>query len=178
MNITKVISTSFDTLNRLKVKFLRFGKSDVQECIEASPYGIDSNPIKDMIAIYAPTEQSGNNYIIGYLNKNRLAEIGENRLFSTDENGTLKAWIWLKNDGKIQVLGDSDNFVRYSKLEEAFNELKASHNELAEKWNTFATAYVPGSPATVGTPPTLATSIVQPNTSDISGAKINEVQTL
>lgn len=178
MNVVKIISTSFDTLNRLKVKFLRFGKSDVQECIESSPYGIDSNPIEDMVAIYAPTEQSGNNYVIGYLNKNRLAEIGENRLFSTDANGNLQAWIWLKNNGKIQVLGDSDNFVRYSKLEQAFNDLKASHNELAQKWNTFATTYVPGSPATAGSPLTLTTSTVQPNTSDISGAKIDEVQTL
>lgn len=167
-----------DSLNRLKVKFLRFGKSDVQECIEASSYGVDSNPIKDMIAIYAPTQESGKNYVIGYLNTNRLAEIGENRLFSTDENGELKAWIWLKNDGKVQILGDTDNMVRYSKLEEAFNQLKADHNDLAQKWTAFATAYVPGSPATLGTPPTLATSTVQPSTANISEAKIDEVQTL
>jgi hypothetical protein len=50
------------------------GKSDVRECIEVSPYGIDSNPIKDMIALYGPTGENGKDVIIGYLNKNRTAE--------------------------------------------------------------------------------------------------------
>jgi len=51
MKILKVAGTSFDTFKRLVVKAWN-GKSDVRTAIEASSYGIDSNPVKDMVAIY------------------------------------------------------------------------------------------------------------------------------
>lgn len=178
MNFTKVISTKFDDSKRLLVKFLRMGKSDVQECIEVSPYGTDSNPIKDMVALYTPTGETGKNAIIGYINKERLTKPGEYRIFSTDENGALQTYVWLHDDGTMEIGGDADNMVRFSELETAFNQLKDDHNALAQKWDAFCSAYTPGSPSTVGTPPTLASSTVGQSTADISGAKIDEVLTL
>lgn len=164
MKFVSVISTSIDDAHRRIVKFFGMGKRAFT-ATDASPYGIDSNPIAGMVAIYAESDQNGKTVIIGYLNTNKLAQIGELRLYSTDKNGNEKFYTWLKNDGTYEIGGNADNSVRYSKLAAAFNELQG-------KFNTFAAAYTPGSPAILGTPPTIAQS-----TGDITQAKINEIKT-
>jgi hypothetical protein len=166
INLVKVISTNVDNLGRRIVKILRFGNSDVQTVLQAGPYGSDTNPIKDMIAIYAQTGEKGKTACVGFLNKNQLAEKGEHRIFSTNDAGVVQTFIWLKNDGTMQIGGDTDFMVRYSKLEEAFNELQ-------NKFNQFANSYAPGSPSTLGTPPT-----VSPSTADISECKIEQIKTI
>ena len=97
-----ILSTTKDSLGRLLGK-VNNGKSDIRTAIEASPYGIDSNPIKGMVAIYMRTEQDGREVLMGYLNKNRLADVGELRLFSTDSEGTEKMYMWLTNDGFMEL---------------------------------------------------------------------------
>lgn len=165
MNLVNLDSFSFDIAKRRILKFLRFGRGDVQTAREAGPFGIDSGPRKGMIAVYSPTAEKGKTVILGYINLNQLAAVGETRIFSTDENGELKTQIWLKNTGVIEIGGETDWMVRYSALETAFNELQ-------QKWNDFASAYVPGSPSVTGAPATLAQS-----TADISSAKIDNIRT-
>lgn len=171
---TKVFSTEIDSLARRIVKFLRYGLKDVQTSVQVAPYGVDSNPVKDMIAIYGPTSEKGQTVIIGYINKNQLAGIGEFRTFSTDENGAVKFYTWLKNDGTMEIGGDAKNMVRYQELETAFNELKGKFNSLVQAYNTHAHAGVTTGGGTSGTTPATATE----STADISGAKIEEIKTL
>lgn len=171
MNLTKVISTRLNDLGQRLVKVLRMGRSDVQEALSVSPYGIDSNPIKGMVAVYAQTGVKGETVIVGYIAKglatpSQQAEPGEVRLFSTDSDGAEQIYHWIKNDGTMEFGGDAKNLARYQELETAFNELQA-------RWNEFAAAYVPGSPTTTGLPATANQS-----TSDISGAKIDELKCL
>ncbi len=162
--LTTVRTISSRVVNAVRqITFLRFGLNDVQETEVIQPYGTDANPIKGMVAIYAQTSVQGEPVIIGYINKNQLAEPGEHRTFSTDANGNVKTFIWLKNDGKIQLGGDADNAVRFSKLEDGFNALKAD-------FNTFLTHVHGGS----GSPPTPPQT---PSTASISDAKINEILT-
>ncbi len=175
MNLVKVISTEIDNLNRRVVKFLRMGKSDVQTSIEALPYGIDSNPIKDMVAVYAPTGEKGKTVIIGYLNKNQIADIGEVRTYSTNEDGEEQFYTWLKNDGTLELGGDGKNVARYQELETAFNELRDDFNNFV---NTVYNVHVhsgvlSGFASTAVTP-----SIGTPSTADITGAKIDEIKCL
>jgi len=176
MNLVKIISTQIKNGERL-VKFLRFGKNDVQECQQGSSFGDDSNAPKDIIAIYSQTGEIGSPVVIGYINKNQLAGVGEKRIYSLKSNGDLSQYVWLKNDGTAEFGGNTDNFVRYSKLEDAFNRLKTDHNELVAKWNAFVSAYAPGSPSTIGTPPTLVGSNVPVSTANIAPAKISELKT-
>lgn len=154
INLVKVLDSSIDLLNRRLVKVLRFGKSDVQTPFSVSAYGVDSNPIKDMIAVYSDTGEKGKTIIVGYINKNQLADKGELRLFSTDEVGVLKKYIWLKNDDTIEIGGDTDNMVRYSALATAFNAMLTDLNAAR------------------------AALALPPSTADISGAKIDEIKTL
>jgi len=155
MKILKVAGSSFDNLKRLVVKIWN-GKSDTRTAIEASPYGIDSNPVKDMVAIYAKTELDGNEYIIGYLNKNRLAEIGETRLFSTDSTGNLKAFVWLKSDGIANLNGDiNGGLIKIDNLKSQYdaNLLNIKNSVLA------ALSPVDAIMVTLGMPAPLATQI-------------------
>lgn len=149
MNLSKVISSEFDNLKKRLVKVLRFGKDDVQTAQEAAPFGTDSNPIKDMIAVYMPTSERGKNVIVGYLNKNQLAEVGEHRIYSTDSGGELKAYVWLKNDGNIELLGTGDNLVKYSPLNQELQEFKTAIQAELVKIQAGLTgvggAYAPGS---------------------------------
>lgn len=164
LNITKVISTSFDDLQRRIIKVLRKGKSDVQTPMEAVPFGIDSNPIKDMIAVYGQTEEKGKTVIIGYIDKNKLAASGETRLYSTDNNGSLKTYVWLKNDGTMEIGGNTKHMVRYEELNTALQNFKTLMQTELGKIQTGIIAgggsYTPGS-----------------LTIDVSPAKIDNIKT-
>jgi len=126
-NIVKVISTAAKNA-KLFIKFLRFGDADVQDNHQFAPHGIDSNPIKDMVAIYMPTNVKGDSAIIGYINVSQVADVGETRMYSTDENGDVKMYIHLKNDGTAELNGTGNFLVKFNELETAFNELKTAFN--------------------------------------------------
>jgi hypothetical protein len=187
IGVTKILSTSVDSLKRRVLKVLLNGRvengtGDVRQPLQSASFGVDSNPTEDKVGIYARSQTNGKYYIIGVINTASLAEVGETRLFSTDANGQLKFNIWLKNNGE-GLIGTSDepadytNFaVRFNELKQEFNKLKADHNELVSKWNAFCGSYVPGGPTLVGTPPTLASSTVSANTSDIDQAKNSKVK--
>lgn len=129
MNVVNIDSSTFDTFKRRVLKFLRLGLRDVQTAKEAGPYGVDSSPIKGMVALYAPSGVKGKNYIVGYLNINQLAQPGEFRAYSTDGNGALKTYLWLKADGSMEVGGSSDNLVRYSPLDQSLQNLATALNQ-------------------------------------------------
>ena len=178
MNVTKVISTVVEKGIRL-VKVLRYGDDDIQEKAQITAFGIDSHPVKDMSAIYARTAVRGDEVIIGYLNTNAIAELGETRIFSTDSDGAEVFALHLKNDGSAEFGGDSRHMVRYEEMETAFNQLKSDFNALVTAYNShvhITTATVGPSPVPGIISPTASAS--SPSSADISGAKINEIRTL
>lgn len=177
ITVVKMISNSYDSLGRLISKFQRMGKADIQEVITVGPFGIDSRAIKDMVAIHAQTGVSGESVVIGFINKDCIAAIGENRIFSTDENGVSSTYIHLKNDQTMEIGGNTDFMVRYSELENAFDELKNDHNDLVTAFNSHMHATAATGPPSIPTP--IPSSIpATPSTADITGAKIEEIKTL
>jgi len=176
VTLVKTIATKIeDAYRHIKVQVM--GKNDIQTPVESLPYGIDSNPVKDLVAVYAPSTVSGEPVIIGYLQKNRLAEVGELRFYATDDAGAEQNYMWLRADGTIEVGGDADNMVRYSELETAFNELKSDFNDLVNKYNS----HIHTTTATVGTGPigviAPTTTTGTPTAADITPAKIEEIKT-
>lgn len=196
MKIGKVNDSRIVTGVKRLIKFLGLGSKDVQEVRQLSPFGIDSSPIKDMVAVYSETSIKGESVVLGYFNKSLLADKGDFRTYSMDDNGTVKFYIWQKKNGTCEIGGNVDNMVRYSKLEQAFNQLRSDHNGLVTKHNTLVAevnvlgaSYVAhqhtstsvGTPTTPGTPPatyTVSTQIEIPSIANISPAKINEIKTL
>ena len=173
--LVKILSTETGNLGRRVVKFLRYGLEDVQTSISAQPFGVDSNPVKNMIAVYAPTSEMGKTIIIGYLNPDAIAEIGGHRMYSTDDSGDVQAEIYLRANGDAEINGDSDNMVRFSELKTAFDALRSDHNSLVTAFNAHMHATAGTGPPV---PPTPGAGIpAQPSTADISGAKIDNVKT-
>ena len=129
ITFAKLDSTISNSGKRI-MKFLQFGAKTASESL---PYGLDSNPIKGMTAIYGTTSNDAESVIIGYIQKNQLCEVGESRLFSTDENGDLKAFIWNKNDGTIEINGDTYTSVRFAPLNTGLqNQNTLINTELAK----------------------------------------------
>lgn len=169
MNIVKVISTRVADGFR-NVKFLRMGKSDIQETEQIGSHGFDSNPVKDMVAIYAPTLQQGEPVILGYINKNHIdLKPGESSMYSTDSDGQLKTFIKLLDDATMEIGGNSDFMVRFNELKSGFDQLKNDFNT-----HTHITTATIGASPTPGTiaPPT------SPSAASIDNSKISEIKTL
>lgn len=174
MNIrASVISAAIEEAFRV-IKVRCLGRDDIRTADEAAPFGIDSSPVKDMIAIYAPTVDKSEPVIVGYLNAEQLAQPGEVRIYSTNESGAMKTYAWLKADGTMEIGGDADHMVRYSELETAFNQLKSDFNDLVTKFNSHVHSGVTTGGGSSGPTATPGTS----SSADISPAKITEIKTL
>lgn len=90
-------------------------------------------------------------------------EPGEKEFYSTDNPVTSKlARIKLNKDSEIILNQGTDFAVRYSKLEEAFNQLKADFDA-----HTHPYVDTPIGPST--------TSATAPSTADITGAKVEDI---
>lgn len=147
------------------VKILGLGNTALT-ADECAPFGIDSSPVQNMLAVYAETEEAGDQVLIGYLNKDVLAAPGETRLFSLDpSNGSLSFYAWLKNDGTMELGGNADNLVRYTALNDGLADQKNKLNTELTKIQAAITA--------------LGGAYVKEDiTVDITGSKIDEIKTL
>jgi glutamate/tyrosine decarboxylase-like PLP-dependent enzyme len=130
----------------------------------AANYGDDSQPLKNMTAIYSPTAVNSEPVIIGYINTNQVAQEGEKRIFSQSLDGSVSFAIHLKTDGTCEIGGNIDNAVRFNALS---SSLTASDNLLNAELAKIAAAI--GSLGGVYT--------VAPVTTDISTSKIDEIKT-
>lgn len=126
---------------------------------QAQPAGMDSSPIKGYLSIVFQTESKEDTLIMGVVdNKHRKSEEGETRIFATNKEGEEVFDIHLKKDGTVVFFGGNSSSVRFEELETAFNELKDDFNNHILNWNAFASVYTPGSPTTLGLPPSASTS--------------------
>lgn len=161
---TRTLSSRLDDVGRWIIKMTRYTKKDTVEARQVSPYGLDSNPIPGLVAIYGHTESVKDCVVVGYILPRQLAALGEIRLYSTDQDGNIKSFVWLKNDGTMNLNGSAKHLARFEELETAFNQLKSDFNG-----HTHA-GVTPGGGTT-------ATPLPQ-SAADISGAKAETIKTL
>ena len=159
-SIVKVDSTSVeDGFRSAKVEQYGMKTADLVQ-----PFGDDSNPIKNMVAVFEETDTDGNPIIIGYINSNAIAAEGERRMYSVDSEGETQAFIWLKNDGNIELNGTGDNLVRFTPLERGLMQMVQKLNAELTKIQV-AISGVGGAYAKIDVDV------------DVSGAKIDEIKT-
>ena len=91
---------------------------------------------------------------------------GEKRIFSLKEDGSLSFSVHLKNNGTLEVGGNTDNMVRYQKLDDALQAEKNLINAELSKIAAAINAIVPGS----YTPAPITLNLIQ--------AKIDEIKAL
>lgn len=174
MRFSKVISSYLDEAGKRIAKVLRLGRSDVQTGIVIAPYGVDSHPVKDSIAVFAQTGVDGEKVVLGYINKNQLAAIGEYRTFSTDSDGEEVFYTHLKNDGTMEMGGDSDFMVRFNELKTGFDQLKGDFNDHVSMYNIHTHPGVVAGPMSTGVTVNTGTA----SSASIDSAKINEIKCL
>lgn len=165
MYLVKTVSNAVQNSVR-RIKVLLFGGADVRTAQQVTPFGIDSAPVKDMIAVYSDTSITGEQVIVGYLNKSLLAQTGELRLYSTDSSNAVQFYAWFKADGTLELNGTADNAVRYAALNTG---LQQYNNDVLTKLNMLAAAINAIVPGSVTVPITI--------TLDVSGSKIDEIKT-
>jgi len=109
-------------------------------------------------------------------NINQLAGIGEHRTFSTDSDGSVKFYVWLKSNGTLELGGSSKHLARYEELKAGFDELKQNFNDHLTAFNTHMH---PTAGTGAPSPPTPGTGIpALPSTASIDSSKIEEIKTL
>ena len=152
------------------IKLTVFGRNDSRECENAGPFGFDSAVPSDFVAVYANTGASGDNVVIGFINKNQICESGESRMYSTDSEGNeVKFYSHMFTDGTCHFGGDADFMVRFNELKKGFDQLKNDFNSHVHV--TTATVGPSSTPGTIA-PPTTSSS------ASIDSAKIEEIKTL
>jgi hypothetical protein len=141
--IAQKLSNAFRVLN-----VLRFGASDVVSAYESAPAGYDGAPNPNVTAVFSETKVNGRNVIVGYIDKNKVAQSGESRLFSQDQNGNLLFNVYLADDGNL-YLGTSPTLSDYSDFLVKFNELQTAWNNFRDNeynLHTHETGTGPSSP--------------------------------
>ena len=138
-------SKFFESIVEQGKRILKVQQFGAKSANEVAPFGVDSNPIKGMTAIYAETSNNSETVVIGYINENQLANSGEIRLYSVDENKALKSFIWLKNDNTIEFNGNAYSMVRFEPLKQGINNKDNLINIELAKIATAINAIVPGS---------------------------------
>ena len=124
ITLSKLKSVAIEQGQRI-LKVMQYGPKTANEC---GPFGLDSSPLPEYTAIYSETANAGESLIIGYIQKNQIAQQGEARLFSLDSKGLLKAEIFCKADGTIILNGGGFNAVRYENLNSELQQLKTDMN--------------------------------------------------
>jgi len=88
---------------------------------EVGPFGFDGQPPEGWTAIYADTTNADESVIIGYINKNQVAGIGESRMYSVDAQGEVMATILCDALGRISLNGNAFSSVRFENLVTGLN---------------------------------------------------------
>ncbi|OJV51656.1 MAG: hypothetical protein BGO31_00180 [Bacteroidetes bacterium 43-16] len=165
MIFTTYIKNVFIRAKQRIIQVMAMGEQDIREPYESMPFGIDSAPLDGMVALYSDTSNSEESVIIGYINENQVAKMGEIRLYSLDGNGDQSTFIHLKNNGTIEFMGNTHNLVRYMPL-------NLGLQELVTKINTELSKIATGISGVGGVYLPTYTSL------NISNSKIDELKTL
>ena len=133
-------------------RILKVEQFGIKTASESLPFGIDSCAIENMTAIYVNTSNDAESVIVGYINKNQVAQAGETRLFSVDGSGSVVGYVFLKNDGTLELNGNTYTSTRFEPLKTCLN---AQDNLINIELGKIATAisglggvYVPGTVTT------------------------------
>ena len=143
-------------------RILKVEQFGIKTADEVAPFGVDANPLKDMVAIYSDKTNASESVILGYIDKNKIVDSGEIRLYSLDANKALKSFIWLKNDNSIEFNGNTYSMVRFEPLESGIN---AKDNLINIELGKIATAI--GSLGGVYTPALISTNISTAKNEDL-----------
>lgn len=145
-------------------------KFDIESRYAGTP-GIVGIPLKDDSCIIVQiSEDLSKTVFIGTIQNQDINE-GEVLVYSRDSNGNLKAKVYCDKDGNVVINDDTDNAVRFSKLKEAYDQLKSDFDNFVNiTYNLHNHPTAPVGPVSV---PSVTGSS---STGNIDPAKIDNVK--
>lgn len=177
MIVSRYISTSTSENKRFNT-IVCFGTDNTNSMqgYNVAPFGFDSVGVQNMQCVFSDTSNNRYPIIVGWLNTSVVAQEGESRMYATDSSGGVVGYVYLKNNGELNLLGDSNWAVKYTELATQFNELKGKFNDLVTAFNSHVHTVTI---ASFGTPtPTIpTTSTATPSTADITQSKNERIKT-
>lgn len=151
LTFSKLKSSSIEQGKRI-LKVLQFGAKTAKEC---GPFGFDSSAPENWTAIYGETSNKGESVVIGYINKNQLAEVGGSRMYALDSSGEVVGYVYARASGVLELNGNEFSGVRFQNLVQAINAQNSLINAELTK--------IAGAIASLGgtyTPVTIITDLV------------------
>ena len=129
ITLAKVKSSSIENFKRI-IKVLQFGPKTAKECY---PFGFDSSAPENWTAIYSDTSNKDESIIIGYINKNQIAEVGGSRMYGVANSGEVVSFLYARASGVLELNGNEFSGVRFQNLVTAINAQNSLINaELAK----------------------------------------------
>lgn len=154
------------------------GNNDQRKYFSISPFGIDFNIPVDTRTLTTDSRNKDESYNLGVLNQVKVEDLepGECAIFSTNANGAeLKSFIKLRNSGVLEINGDSDNIVRFSKLKEEYDKTKAVLDAILTTLQSPINE--PGNGAPSAFQAAIISAVGTKETGDISTSKVDNVKT-
>jgi len=149
ISLAKFKSASIEGGKRI-IKSLTMGGAATAK--EAYPFGIDSQPPEGCTAIYADTSNIDEAVIIGYINKNQLAEPGSSRIYAIGSSGEVSGFLYARASGVLELNGNQFSSVRFQNLKTAIDSNDALINaelaKIATAIETLGGTYVPANVST------------------------------
>jgi len=148
ITFSKIKSATIEAGKRI-LKINQFGAKTAKE---SYPFGFDSQPLEDWTAIYSETSNKSESVIIGYINKNQLAEPGSSRMYALGESGEVVGFVHCRASGVLELNGSSFSSVRFQNLVQAINAqnvlINAELSKIAVSIGLLGGSYVPGTIST------------------------------
>lgn len=117
LTFSKLKSSSIEQGKRI-LKVFQFGAKTAKE---VSPFGFDGCAPENWTAIYGETSNKGESVVIGYINKNQLAEVGGSRMYALGSSGEVVGYVYARASGVLELNGNAFSSVRFQNLVQAIN---------------------------------------------------------
>lgn len=127
MIITSIFKSSSIEEGKRIIKALIYGGS-AATAKEVYPFGFDSQPPENWTAIYSDTSNKDESVIIGYINKNQLAEVGGSRMYALDSSGEVSGFLYARASGVLELNGSDYSAVRFQELKTQIDLLQTQIN--------------------------------------------------
>lgn len=135
-----------------------------------SVYSIDSNPpVNSHVLLLDSRGLESNQFglVNDFENRKKGLKEGE-AVFHNTKSG---AYVYLKENGNMELLASGDFAVRYAALETAFNQLKDDQDAILDLLQTWTFVAQDG-----GSALQTAALLMSPSTADITPAKVAEIE--
>lgn len=107
MRLAWTVSTAIK--NGYRFVKTRISSAMVDDTKTANPFGFDSSPTKNYIAILTQTSSNEEPVIVGYLNpRTPELNVGDSIMYATDEDGNITTKVILRGEGDIEISTETD----------------------------------------------------------------------